>query len=109
MACSNHTGTVYRTDICPPSHCPRNQRSICEAGHRVPTEAEIDTAIAGFGRPLTYSRTDDKVIFTGGLTREEYAYLVQTLCFPLIATSVEMQNLYYGSINEGRWTPPKTT
>src|ERR1017187_5116750 len=26
MACSNHTGTAYRSDICLPSHCPQGQR-----------------------------------------------------------------------------------
>ena len=33
---SNHTGTVYRKDICLPSHCPISQRQICESSHQIP-------------------------------------------------------------------------
>jgi DNA repair photolyase len=105
MGCPNHTGTVYRDDICPPSHCPKIQRSVCEVGRRTPAQSQIEEAIARLERMPTYFCTEDNIVFTSPLSQEEYAYLVQALAFPVTGKSVELQNLYYGNINEGRWTP----
>jgi hypothetical protein len=107
MSCPNHTGTVYRADICPPSQCPVSQRSICNSGRRVPDELEVKRALARIGRNVRYAMDNDELRISDRLSQEEYAYIVQTLGFPVVAESVEMQNLYYGSINEGRWTPPR--
>jgi hypothetical protein len=105
MACPNHTGTFYRHDICPPSHCPALQRTICDASRRTPTQEQIDAALARLDPKPAYLLMQDKIVFTSTLTQEDYAYLVQTLAFPVIGRSVELQNLYFGNINEGRWLP----
>lgn len=107
MSCRNHTGTMYREDICQPSHCPPNQRAICAAGRRSPEKADIEETLRKIGRSLPYSITEERLVVSGELTQEEYSYLVQALGIPVFAAQVRMQNLYFGSINEGRWLPPK--
>jgi hypothetical protein len=99
---SNYTGTVYRKDICPPSHCPANQRLICEAARHIPTEAEIINALSILGLKMGFERQPDRVILNGEVTQEEFAFLLQRLSCPLQAESVRMQNLYDGSIYDGQ-------
>jgi hypothetical protein len=105
MACPNHTGTVYRADICPPSQCPADQRRVCENARGIPSARQVSESLASLGRVVGFLRDEDGITIADPITQEEYSYLVQSLSFPLKARSVQMQNLYYGSIHEGQWTP----
>jgi hypothetical protein len=106
MDCPNHTGTIYRVDICPPSQCPKAQRAICERGRKIPSREQIVQTLARIGRPLAFQCDEQGVRIENRVTQEEYSYIVQTLSCPVTAQSVQMQNLYFGSIHEGRWAPP---
>src|SRR5207244_3033300 len=101
----NHTGTAYRNDICLSSQCAADQRRTCEAAKRIPTEQEVGLALKRIGRPLRFVRTDAGVSILDKLTQEEYSYIVHSLGCPVSAASVELQNLYYGSIHERGWHP----
>lgn len=105
VARPNHTGTAYRSDVCPSSQCSTDQRQICEAAKRVPTEQEVGLALQRIARPLRFVRADTGVSIPDKLTQEEYSYIVQSLGCPVNAASVELQNLYYGSIHERGWRP----
>lgn len=100
----NHTATVYRADICPPSQCPARQRSLCEASRRIPREAEIADTLAMLGRTDDFERRDDCVVIRGTVSQQEYTFLLHRLNCPIEAESVVMQNLYHGSIFEGQKT-----
>jgi len=41
----NHTATMYRQDICPPSQCSNAQRLICNNARHNPTNEEINEAL----------------------------------------------------------------
>lgn len=98
----NHTATVYRKDICLPSHCPAHQRIICEAARHIPTEAEIIEALSVLGLKIGFERQPDRVILNGEVTQEEFAFLLHRLSCPLQVEAVRMQNLYEGSIYEAQ-------
>jgi hypothetical protein len=102
---ANHTGTVYRMDICPPSQCPDSQRRICQLSRRVPSEQEVAAALSHVDRAITFKRNEDGIVVQDKLTQQEYSFLVQQLSCPVLALNVEMENLYYGSIHEPGWTP----
>ena len=80
MGCPNHTGTVHRIDICPPSQCPAEQRSICEVSRHIPSKEHIAHTLARIGRPLAFSHSEDGVLITDKITQEEYSYVVQNVC-----------------------------
>jgi hypothetical protein len=98
----DHTGTVYREDICPPSHCPSGQRLICAAARRIPSENEIARVLSALRRFIGFKREPDKVILNGEVTQQEFAYLLHNLNCPILVEAVRMQNLYHGSIYLGQ-------
>jgi hypothetical protein len=100
----NHTATVYREDICPPSQCSSEQREICDATRRVPGESETSKAIAALGRSIEFERHDDRVVIRGPVTQEEFPFLLHLLNCPIEVESVTMLNLYHGSIYKGQKT-----
>lgn len=96
----NHTGTVFRRDICPPSHCPIHQRQICEGARSIPSESEIAAVLAALPRHFEFERKAGSVVIKGVVTQEEFSFLVHNLRCPIDAEAVRMQNLYQGSIYE---------
>jgi|HubBroStandDraft_4_1064222.scaffolds.fasta_scaffold02986_11 hypothetical protein len=98
----DQTGTVYRQDICPPSHCPATQRAICEHARRIPTDLEITDALRVLGRNVGFRRHEDRIILTGEVTQEEFAFLLHSFRCPLEVEAIKMQNLYHGSIYKGQ-------
>jgi DNA repair photolyase len=100
----NHTATVYRNDICPPSHCPTGQRSMCQASRGIPASSTIAETIALLGRVVEFERNDDRVVIKGTLNQEEFSFLLHRLNCPIAVESVTMQNLYHGSIFHGQKT-----
>jgi len=98
----NHTATVYREDICPPSQCPLVQRRICEAARRIPSEAEITETLSVLRRDMSFVRHPDRVLIDGKVSQEEFAFLLHNLNCPLEVRAIKMQNLYHGSIYESQ-------
>jgi hypothetical protein len=98
----NHTATIYRQDICPPSHCPVPQRRTCEAARRIPTEGEIARVLSALPHGMDFERGSDRVILKGKVTQEEFAYLLHNLNCPIVVEAVGMQSLYHGSIYDGQ-------
>ena len=94
----NHTATVYRRDVCPPSHCPAAQRSVCEAARHLPSEEEVSRVISRLDRPLSFERRCDRILIHGSVRQEEFSYLLHNLNCPLEVGEVAMQNLYHGDI-----------
>jgi DNA repair photolyase len=102
----NHTATVYRGDICPPSQCPVRQRCVCEASRRIPGESEAEETIALLGRRIEFERRDDGIVLRRAVSQEEFAFLLHRLNCPIEAKVVKMQNVYHGNIYEGQKTRP---
>jgi DNA repair photolyase len=98
----NHTATVYRKDICPPSQCPLAQRQICEAARCVPSETKIAQVLALLGRNISFVLHHNRVFIEGEVNQEEFAFLLHNLNYPLEVNAVKMQNLYHGNIYEGQ-------
>lgn len=98
----NHTGTVFREDICPPSHCPTVQRQICQIAHCIPSREKIIQTLSALRRPIDFNRFPELVVVKGEVSQEEFSFLVHNLKCPLRVDTVKMQNLYHGSIYEGQ-------
>lgn len=94
----NHTATIYRQDVCIPSHCPVHQRKICEAARRLPTKEEISNILSALNRDVDFQYGDERIIINSEVTQEEFAYLLHNLNYPLEVHGVKMQSLYYGDI-----------
>jgi hypothetical protein len=101
----NHTATIFREDICPPSHCSTAQRARCESAKRIPSEVEIRQALSLLGQELRFERRVDRIIIDAEISQEEFAFLLHSLNCPLEVRLLKMQNIYYGSIYEHQ---PKT-
>ena len=99
---ANHTGTVFRDDICRPSQCPEGQRAICRAARQIPEEMEISRVLSALGRKVPFQRFSDRVRLTGEVSQEEFAFLLHNLNCPLEVPSVKMQRLYHGDIFRGQ-------
>jgi len=98
----NRVGTIYRADVCIPSHCPERQRDICKAAKGVPSEDQIETALRAVDTTLRFVRHHDRVVVFGEVTQEEFAYILQQLNCPLEVRAIKMQNLYHGDIYRGQ-------
>jgi len=98
----NHTATVYRDDVCLPSHCRSAQRAICKAARRIPSGVEIANVLSVIGAGIGFERKSDRILIKGEVTQEEFAFLLHNLNCPLEATTVKMQNLYHGDIYKGQ-------
>jgi DNA repair photolyase len=94
----NHTATVFREDICPPSHCPAAQRKVCEGSRVVPDVEAIQTALRALNRPIRFERHPGRVVIHDQVSQEEFAYLLHNLNCPLEVQRVMMLNLYHGNI-----------
>lgn len=104
LKASNHTATFYRRDVCPPSHCPMSQRQICESERRIPQKEEISGVLSVLGRDIAFERHLDHVLIDGGVSQEEFAFLLHNLKCPLKVRRIKMQNLYRGDIYKGQRT-----
>jgi DNA repair photolyase len=98
----NHTATVFRPDICLPSHCSSEQRRICERCRQSPSEQTIARAIERLRRPIHCEIRSDRVEIHDEVSQEEFSYLLQAINYPLQVSAVRMQNLYRGNILEGQ-------
>ena len=98
----NHTATVYRDDICLPSHCHAGQRSICQASQELPSDLEISRTLGMLGREIDFEQLEDNIFIRGAISQEEFPFLLHQLNYPIKAESVAMQNLYHGNIYEGQ-------
>jgi hypothetical protein len=94
----NHTATLYRNDICPPSQCPEAQREICENSRRIPDENEITKGLAVLERHIDFERHTNAVWINSEISQEEFAFLIHQFNFPLKTKKIKMQNLFYGDI-----------
>jgi hypothetical protein len=98
---ANHTATYHRNDICPPSHCPSAQRSVCSRAANRPTPEIIAAAMSRLDRNLSFTICSDFVAVNGEVSQEEFAYLLHNINFPIRPTNVRMHNIYHGSIYDG--------
>jgi len=94
----NHTATVYREDVCPPSQCPLEQRQICINSRHIPTEAEIAQTISVLRHNYKFVRRDDRVVVNGEFSQEEFTFMLHNLNCPLEVDAIKMYNLYHGDI-----------
>jgi len=99
LAQPNHTATIFRKDICPPSHCPKSQRAICEQSRGMPSVAEIVNALSALGRPAVFRSLPDRIEVDDVVTQEEFSYLLHRLNYPLKVRAIRFENLYRGSIH----------
>ena len=99
---ANRTGTAFRADICPQSHCPAAQRRVCEAALKIPAHNVILAALKKLGRDIEYCRHQDRVTIVSDLTQEEFSFLLSCLKCPIQAARVRMQGVYRGDIFEGQ-------
>jgi len=98
LAQHNRTGTIYREDICPPSQCKPEQRSICRAAKSIPTVEQIQSVISHLDKSIEFERMSDQIIINGHLSQEEYAFLLHQLNCPIRVQGIRFENLYRGSI-----------
>lgn len=94
----NHTATVYRKDICLPSHCPVNQRVICQKSQLIPDERQITHLLSKIGRNPSFQRLSDRVIINDTVSQEEFSFLLHALNCPLEVHAIRFDNLYRGDI-----------
>lgn len=102
LARPNHTGTIYRQDICPPSHCPEEQRNICAATRQIPSERKIADTLRAIQKSARFERKPDRILIREEVTQEEFAFLLHHLNCPLEVAEVKMANLYHGDIYRGQ-------
>jgi len=100
----NHTATVFRDDVCPPSHCPQVQRDICQAARRIPSLVEVEKVVLSLGRELNIELEPDRVVIREEVSQEEFTFLLHNLNCPLEVKAVHMNNLYHGDIFKGQKT-----
>jgi DNA repair photolyase len=94
----NHTATVFRKDICLPSHCPKLQRDICEHAKIIPNNEIISEALSKLGRTEKFTRLPDKVVINAEITQEEFSFLLHELNCPIQVIAIRFENLYRGNI-----------
>jgi DNA repair photolyase len=99
LARPNHTATIYREDICPPSHCLAAQRAICRGAQVMPSDTEVAEAFSKLGRIPHFERLPDRVVVDEVVSQEEFSYLLHALNCPLEVTAIRFENLYRGSIH----------
>jgi hypothetical protein len=102
----NHTATVFRNDICPPSHCPTVQRAICRGSQAAPSDDQIVSALSDVGIEPVFSRHSDHIRIEESVDQEQFSYLLHSLNFPLRVKSISFTNLYRGDIHKGQDAMP---
>jgi hypothetical protein len=95
----NHTATIFREDICPPSHCPILQRKICEQARVIPDETQVFKILTELGKTSQFKCLSDQVEIYDTVTQEEFSYLLHTLNCPIEVEAIKFENLYRGSIH----------
>ena len=98
----NHTGTIYRKDICLPSHCPGSQRQVCKEAFQIPNKKEIARILSVLNREISFERYSNKILIKGDVNQEEFAFLLHNLNCPIEVNKIKMQNLYHGDIYKGQ-------
>ena len=98
----NHTATMYRADICPPSQCSPEQRGICDRSRRIPVDSEIRKTLSLLGREIRFECLPDRIAIRAEVTQDEFVFLLHNLKCPLEVTGLRMLRLYHGSIFEGQ-------
>jgi hypothetical protein len=98
----NHTATVYRRDICPPSHCPKDQRKICENSKGIPNATTIADALSKIGKSSNFQRLSQLVSIDEIVSQEQFSYLLHALNCPVKVKGIRFENLYRGDIYVGQ-------
>jgi hypothetical protein len=94
----NHTATIFRKDVCLPSHCSPTQRTICESAKAIPDDTKIAEVLSRLEKDLRFTRFTDRVVINDVISQEEFSYLLHTLNCPLEAAAIRFENLYRGDI-----------
>ena len=99
LALPNHTATICREDICLPSHCPSEQRQICESTRRIPDEGKLNLVFSRLGRHPHHYMQDGNLVIDDIVSQEEFSFLLHNLKYPIKVKAVRFENLYRGSIH----------
>ena len=102
LAQLNHTATIYREDICSPSHCPDSQRTICTNTKTRPEEAVIMKTLEKIGKTASFEIHSTDIFINTVVTQEEFSYLLHNLNYPLRVKAIDFENLYRGSIHDNQ-------
>ena len=101
---ANYTATIFRKDVCLPSHCPDSQRERCEKTKKIPDENNIREKLQQLEgkKNVKFKRKLDKIIIEETLTQQEYTFLLHNLNCPIDVNALIMENIYHGDIYKGQ-------